>query len=294
MESWAPPPLLHVAGEIGHLRELGSTPAVADRRHAKGHRLRARGRTAARKRTRERRAPACRPPHRGHRLRGPRRCGPRRRHADRRHARPRGNPISRFHAHASRSILEHGCAISEVPTNARVRRWNYIARNRIVAGLACALVVVEAEATPSDLALRVSRMQLGRRVLAVPGRVTSPASHGTHELIAAGAPMVRDARDVLDGLYGARTQSAEGSEQTALLVAPRAVAPQPSALTGARSEACSGGRGHGRAPIVTRASYPRWHSRRSRSSSSPGALSRGDGGRYIAVRAAHTAPRARL
>lgn len=292
MDSWAPPPLLHVAGEIGHLRELGSTPAVAvvGTRRATDYGLEVARRLGSEL------ASAGLP------LVGPLTAG-----IDSAAlagaARADGTPIAVMPGPAATpypasmrmlhaAILEHGCAISEVPTNARARRWTYVARNRIVAGLACALVVVEAEATPSDLALARFAQQLGRRVLAVPGRVTSPASHGTHELIAAGAPIVRDARDVLDGLYGARTQSAEGSEQTPSS-RPARGAPQPSALQERVLKLVAGGADTPER-IVTRGVLPAVALAALTELELAGALSRGDGGRYIASEPRTPAPRAGL
>jgi DNA processing protein len=105
-------------------------------------------------------------------------------------------------------IVDHGCAISEMPFGARARRWTYAARNRIVAGFAGLVVVVEAEDRPGDLMLARFARTLGRTVVAVPGRVTSAASRGTHALIADGTPLVRDAQDVIDLLYGAGAKNA--------------------------------------------------------------------------------------
>jgi DNA processing protein len=105
------------------------------------------------------------------------------------------------------AILGCGCALSELPVGASTRRWSYAARGRIVAGLACIVVVVEAEDRASDLTLPRFAQSLGRVVTAVPGRVTSPASRGTHALISSGAPLVRDAQDALDLLYGAGHRS---------------------------------------------------------------------------------------
>jgi DNA processing protein len=99
-------------------------------------------------------------------------------------------------------IIARGCAISEAPCAARARRWSHAASNRVVAGLACAVVVVEAEERASDLMLARFAQQIGRRVLAVPGRVTCEASRGAHQLIASGSPLARDAHDVLDALHG--------------------------------------------------------------------------------------------
>ena len=112
--------------------------------------------------------------------------------------------VDRVHPAGKRAlyaeVVQRGCAISELPFGAPPRRWSYAARDRIVAGLASLVVVVEAEERAGDLMLARFALELGRAVVAVPGRVTSPSSRGTHALIREGVPMVRDARDVLDAL----------------------------------------------------------------------------------------------
>jgi DNA processing protein len=100
------------------------------------------------------------------------------------------------------ALLAGGCALSEFSDGARPRRWSYAARNRIVTALASVVVVVEAESRPGDLMLARHAIGLGRPVAAVPGRVTSPASRGCHELLAEGARLVCAPADVLDLAYG--------------------------------------------------------------------------------------------
>jgi DNA processing protein len=110
----------------------------------------------------------------------------------------RAHPAGKRALHAE--IVRSGCAISELPFGARPRRWSYAARDRIVAGLASLVVVVEAEERAGDLMLARFALELGRAVVAMPGRVTSAASRGTHALIREGVPMVCDAQDVVDAL----------------------------------------------------------------------------------------------
>jgi DNA processing protein len=101
-----------------------------------------------------------------------------------------------------RRLLHHGCAISEMPPGSRPRRWGFPARNRIIAALARATIVVEAaERSGALITARVAR-DLGREVGAVPGPVTSPRSRGANDLIFDGASPVRDARDALELLFG--------------------------------------------------------------------------------------------
>jgi DNA processing protein len=99
-----------------------------------------------------------------------------------------------------RAVRERGLLLSEYPLGAQPRRWTFPARNRLVAALARAVVVVE---TPEAGGSQHTIDEADRRdveVLAVPGSVRSPASAGTNKLLWEGRPAVRDALDVLDAL----------------------------------------------------------------------------------------------
>jgi DNA processing protein len=97
-----------------------------------------------------------------------------------------------------REILAAGCAVSEMPPGAPVMRWAFPARNRIIAALSAAVVVVEAEERSGSLITADIAADLGRPVGAVPGPVVAPRSVGTNALLHDGAAMVRDARDALE------------------------------------------------------------------------------------------------
>jgi DNA processing protein len=99
------------------------------------------------------------------------------------------------------SLLRSGCALSELPHDCRGRRWGAVAGERIVARLAGLVVVVEAEEKPAEMALARAVGARGKTVAAMPGRLTSPLSSGTHALLVDGARLVRGAQDVLDLLY---------------------------------------------------------------------------------------------
>ena len=102
-----------------------------------------------------------------------------------------------------RRIVAAGAVVSELGPGASVRRWTFLARNRIIAALAAMTVVVEAgEHSGSLVTARVAR-DLDRVVGAVPGRVTTPQAAGPNGLLAAGARVVRGPQDVLDHLFGA-------------------------------------------------------------------------------------------
>ena len=98
-------------------------------------------------------------------------------------------------------VLRAACAISELPPGTPPRKWGFPARNRIIAALAGMTVVVQARERSGSLITADLAMQLGRPVGAVPGPVTRPLSHGTNALLADGAHLVRDARDVLEALF---------------------------------------------------------------------------------------------
>jgi DNA processing protein len=113
-------------------------------------------------------------------------------------------------------IREAGAVVSELPPGTAVRRWMFPARNRIIAGLSAATIVVEARERSGALLTAARATELGRPVGAVPGRVTSPLAAGPHRLLAAGAAIVRGAQDVLDLLFGRGVRVAPGRTRVPL------------------------------------------------------------------------------
>jgi DNA processing protein len=100
-------------------------------------------------------------------------------------------------------VRARGCVVAELPCGFRERRWCGLARTRTMTGLAAVTVVVEADGGARELAPARVAQSLGRTVAAVPGRVTSRTAQGTCALLMQGAPLVRDAGDVLDLLANA-------------------------------------------------------------------------------------------
>lgn len=89
-----------------------------------------------------------------------------------------------------RRVGETGVICSEAPLGAAPRRWRFPARNRLIAGLAELVVVVESHAAGGSLSTATEAMARNLPVLAVPGSIRSPASAGTNRLIDDGcAPM---------------------------------------------------------------------------------------------------------
>lgn len=104
------------------------------------------------------------------------------------------------HRGLARSITEHGALISEYPTRTRPVPGNFRARNRIMAGISTAVVIVEARLRSGTLITANYAAHYNRDVFAVPGSVLGEASEGCHQLLRDGASIARSAADVLADL----------------------------------------------------------------------------------------------
>ena len=103
------------------------------------------------------------------------------------------------HAELARAILAGGgLVVSEYEAGVEPAPWRFPARNRIIAGLARATVVVEARERSGALITADFALEDGREVLAVPGEITSALSRGTNALLRLGATPVTSAADVLE------------------------------------------------------------------------------------------------
>ncbi len=95
-------------------------------------------------------------------------------------------------------ILESkGLIISEFEGDFPPASWTYVRRNRIVAGLSKAVLVVEAELNSGTLITAELGKKFRRKIFAVPGPVTSEASKGTAQLLKEGAIIATEAKDIL-------------------------------------------------------------------------------------------------
>ncbi|RDV82439.1 DNA-processing protein DprA [Ammonifex thiophilus] len=112
-------------------------------------------------------------------------------------------------------IEKKGALISEFPLGTEARPWHFPVRNRIIAGLVHAVIVVEAPEKSGALITADLALEYGREVLAVPGRVTTPQAKGSHLLLKQGAYLVEKAEDVLEVL-GWEIIGAEEEEGLAL------------------------------------------------------------------------------
>ncbi len=102
------------------------------------------------------------------------------------------------HGLAQMIVKNNGALISEYPPGTPPLRQHFIARNRIVSGLATAVLITEAAEKSGTLHTANFALEQGRAVLAAPGNITSQFSKGTNRLIATGAKPVTSAEDILE------------------------------------------------------------------------------------------------
>lgn len=100
-------------------------------------------------------------------------------------------------------IAEHGALLSEYLPGTPPRKEHFPQRNRLISGMSCGVLIVEATLSSGSLITARLAGDQGRDVFAIPGSIHSPFSKGCHKLIRDGAKLVETAQDVLDELRGA-------------------------------------------------------------------------------------------
>jgi DNA processing protein len=97
------------------------------------------------------------------------------------------------------NIRKRGTLLSEMPPGAEPTKWRFLQRNRLIAALGAATVVVEANPRSGAVSTANRALELDRPVGAVPGPIGSSASDGCHQLIrAAKASLVTCAQDIME------------------------------------------------------------------------------------------------
>lgn len=114
----------------------------------------------------------------------------------------------RANRHLQERIATEGLVLSELADGSEPRPHNFPVRNRIIAGLALGVVVVEAGERSGSLITARLAAEEGREVFAVPGSVFSPATKGAHKLIQDGAKLLHDLDDIWDELPELRPAAA--------------------------------------------------------------------------------------
>jgi DNA processing protein len=130
-----------------------------------------------------------------------------------------------------RRVVEQGTVVSEYPPGVPAEPFRFPARNRLIAGLSIAVVIVEGNARSGTRSTADHATDLGMDLFAVPGPVTSPLSETPLALIRQGATMIRGVGDLLDDLgidrprLGARPAPAEGLPPTQAAVLDAVIEP---------------------------------------------------------------------
>lgn len=104
------------------------------------------------------------------------------------------------HRDLQAAVADAGALIAESPVGAKPTERHFPRRNRIVAGLAQAVVVIEAAERSGSLITARFAQEENREVMAAPGFPSDPRSAGANRLIRDGALLIRSADDVLEGL----------------------------------------------------------------------------------------------
>ncbi len=107
----------------------------------------------------------------------------------------------RAHVALARQILEHGgCLLSEEEPHTRAADWTFPRRNRVMAGLSHATLIVEAKEKSGSLITAKLVSEYNRELLVVPGSIFSESSRGTHQFLKLGAAAATASADILAAL----------------------------------------------------------------------------------------------
>ncbi len=102
----------------------------------------------------------------------------------------------------AKRILEKGAIISEYPPDYPTKAYYFQVRNRIVSGLADALLVVEASENSGTYGTYNFANEQGKDIFAVPGDINRPMSRGTNMMLREGAHPYLDPSDIYISLFG--------------------------------------------------------------------------------------------
>jgi DNA processing protein len=140
------------------------------------------------------------------------------------------------HERLQHAIAARGLLLSEMPCGVEPLARHFPRRNRLIAGCASGLVVIEAALGSGSMISARLAGEAGRDVMAVPGHPRDPRSRGPNALIKEGAALVESAADVvavLSPFMAAAAPPARTIPVMAAFVAPAAPAPPPAAAGGA-------------------------------------------------------------
>lgn len=113
------------------------------------------------------------------------------------------NGLTRLTPHSHRQLgidilAGGGAIISEYEPDTPPAKYRFLERNRLVSGLADAILITEAAARSGTLSTATHALEQGKEVFVVPGNITSPLSAGCNHLLRQGATPVTKAEDILE------------------------------------------------------------------------------------------------
>lgn len=129
------------------------------------------------------------------------------------------------------AVRRRGACVSEYAWGSEPTRWAFVERNRIIAGLASALLVVEAGLPSGTFSTADFALAAGRDVLAIPGSIYAPECRGANRLIRQGATPITDVSELADALSGVGLEldRLPGTLRTAADASGRGAPPSPAA-----------------------------------------------------------------
>lgn len=124
-------------------------------------------------------------------------------------------------------LRTHGAVVSESPWGTEPKRWSFVRRNRLIAALSVAVLVVEAGLPSGTFTTADHALALGRDVFAVPGSIFAPECLGSNRLIRQGALPITDIAELAQALGMEAVASAPVRCKDAILTALRATPLRP-------------------------------------------------------------------
>lgn len=120
------------------------------------------------------------------------------------------------HAGLAGEIARDGVVMSEYPPGTPPLAFHFPLRNRLISGVSCVVVVVEANEKSGSLITAASALDQGKEVMAVPGSVLGGRNRGAHALIRDGAKIVETADDIVGELCWTRPLDVPGSRDVSV------------------------------------------------------------------------------